>query len=335
MLTTIYDKNGFLDIPNIAKEKQFIKCIIGGRAIGKTYGVLKYSYEIKQKFVLLRTTQAEAEFLYNEDFNPFKTINRDCGYDIHCERLNNYMGIFYIEVESVKVVIGYVLALSTISKIRGFDSSDVRRVIYDEFIPESHVKKIKNSGLALLNAYETINRNRELFGEPPCELWLLSNANDIDSDILLELDILPLHDKIKNNIAYNDEILLIEPTESPISYKKSQTGIYKLSRSFNSMSLDNKFVGHYDGNIRSMSLNNSALWIVCNDLKFYTFKDNNLVYVTMYKRKNDKPIYSYGESDFEKKKFKTECGALFNMYLSGNMYFENTKCEALFNRIWE
>ena len=333
----IYDKNGFLNIPEIAKTEPFIKCIIGGRGIGKTYGVLDYSYERGEKFVLLRTTQSEAEFLYNDDFNPFKSLNRDKGYDVHCERLNQYMGIFYEMVDDVKKIIGYVLALSTVSKIRGFDASasDVRRIIYDEFIPESHVKKIKNSGFALMNAYETINRNRELFGEPPCELWLLSNANTVDSDILLELNILPLHDKIKNSVAFNENILLIEPCESPISYRKSQTGIYKLSRSFNSMSLDNKFVGHYDGNIKSMSLKNSALWITYNELQFYTFRDSNLVYVTLYKRKNDKPLYSYGESDFEKKKFKNECGSLFNLYLNGSMYFENTKCEALFARIWE
>ena len=331
----IYDQNGFLNVPEIAKENQFIKCIIGGRAIGKTYGALKYAYESKEKFILLRTTQSEAEFLYQEDFNPFKTLNRDMHINVHCERLNQYMGIFYIEENQTKIVIGYVLALSTVSKIRGFDSSDVRRIIYDEFIQESHIKKLRGAGFALLNCYETINRNRELFGEKPCELWLLSNANNIDSDILLELNILPLHDRIKNMVASDENILLIEPDNSPISYKKSQTGIYKLSRSFNEMSLNNKFVGHYDGNIKSMSLKNSALWIVSGSLKFYTFRDSNVVYVTEYQRKNEKPIYSYGTSDYEKKKFRNECSSLFNLYLSGAMCFESTKCEALFNKLWE
>lgn len=333
----IYDQNGWLNIPEIASTPQFIKCIIGGRGIGKTFGVLNYSYERKEKFILLRTTQSEAEFLYNADFNPFKSLNSKFGYDVHCEKLNQYIGIFYELVDDVKVITGYVLALSTIAKIRGFDASDVKRIIYDEFIPESHIHNsvIKNGGMALLNAYETINRNRELEGLPPCELWLLSNANNIDSDIMLELDLLPLHDKVRNGIATTSDVILIEPTESPISYRKSQTGIYRLSRSFNKMSLSNQFVGHYDGNIKSMNLNNSSLWIIYDNLCFYTFRDNNIVYVTQYKRKNDQPLYQYGDSNFEKKKFKNEAGSLFNLYLSGDMYFENTKCEALFNKIWE
>lgn len=335
MIMNIYTNEGWLNIPAIAKEEQFIKCIIGGRGIGKTYGVLNYAYQTNEKFVLLRTTQTEADFLFNDDFNPFKSLNRDNGYDVHCERLNNYMGIFYIVIDNIKKIIGYVLALSTISKIRGFDSSDVTNIIFDEFIPESHVHKIKNSGIALLNAYETINRNRELKGEKPCTLWLLSNANDINSDILLELNILPLHDKIKNSVACNKHVLLIEPENSPISESKSKTGIYSLSITFNKMAINNKFAGHYEGNIKSMTLKNCALWVMYDNLCFYTFKDNNLTYCTQYKRKNDKPLYKYGDSDFEKKKFKIECSWLLKLYLSGNMYFENTKCELLFNRIWE
>lgn len=331
----IYDQNGWLDIPSIAKTKQFIKCIIGGRGIGKTYGVLDYSYASKDKFILMRMTQSECDLLYQDDLNPFKSLNNDKGYEVHAERLNKYIGIFYTLVDDVKVICGYILALSTVSKIRGFDASDVKRIIFDEMIEESHAKKLKNSGLALLNAYETINRNRELKGEPPCELWLLSNANTLDSDILLELNILPLHDKLKNGVACDDNILLIEPTNSPISYKKSATGIYSLSRTFNKMALSNEFVGHYDGNIKSMNLKNAQLWITYSTLCFYTFRDSNTIYCTEYKRRTEKPLYQYSDSDYEKKKFKVEAGSLFNLYLTGDMYFENTKCEALFNKIWE
>ncbi|MBO7714454.1 MAG: phage DNA encapsidation protein [Methanobrevibacter sp.] len=342
----IYLPDGWLDVAEISNQPQFIKTIIGGRGIGKTYGVLSYAYDKicpspdciveNEKFILLRTTKTEAEFLYQKDFNPFKTLNTDRGINVSCERLNEYMGIFFIEKEDgEKAVIGYVLALSTVAKIRGFDASDCQRIIYDEFIPESHIQKLKNSGMALLNAYETVNRNRELKGKKPVELWLLSNSNDLDNDIMLELDILSLHDKIKNHYAANDNILLIEPADSPISYRKAATGIYALSRNFNKMSLNNEFVGHYEGNVRSMNLKNGAVWIQYDNLYFYSFKDSNLVYCTMYKKPKEQPLYKYGDTTFENKKFKTECHSLFNFYLTGNMFFENSKCEALFNKIWE
>lgn len=350
-MINVYTKDGWLDIPSISSSPQFIKVIIGGRGIGKTYGVLDYAYKkiapvdkitsandlcLNEKFILLRTTKTEAEFLFQNDFNPFKTLNTDNGYQVQCEKLNEYMGIFYVITEDEeKVIIGYVLSLSTVSKIRGFDASDCSRIIYDEFIPESHVQKIKNSGMALLNAYETINRNRELKGKKPVELWLLSNSNDIDNDIMLELDLLSLHDKVKNHVAFNDNVLLIEPSDSPISYRKAATGIYSLSRNFNRMSLDNKFVGHYEGNIKSMNLKNASLWIVYDNLCFYSFSDSNTVYCTLYKKPKETPLYSYGNSNFENRKFRTEAHSLFTYYLTGNMYFENSKCEALFNKIWE
>ena len=59
--------------------------------------------------------------------------------------------------------------------------------IFDEFIPERHERPIKNEGAAFLNAYETMNRNRELQGYKPIQTLCLANANDLGNPIFMEL----------------------------------------------------------------------------------------------------------------------------------------------------
>lgn len=338
----LYDENGWLDWDSIINHalntgKRLIFCI-GGRGIGKTYGCLDYVYDNDIPFMFLRTESKEIEFLFNDDMNPFNDLNDIKHIDVHAKRINEYYGAFYEHCEDNDndKQLGLMAALSTIGKTRGFGGArKIKIVIYDEFIAEAHVKRMKAQGLAVCNAYETINRNRELQGEPPLLMILLSNANTLDNDVLTELDVLPLHDKLKNQYAENDKIMLIEPNESPISYKKSLTGLYGISKRFDNMSIKNKFVGAYNGNIRSMSLKNAQLWLVYDDLCFWKFSDNNYIYVNSYKPNNQKPLFVFDDSNFEKKRFKKEYFALWRAYLSGLIRFETSKHEAIFNRIWE
>ena len=337
----LYDTNGWLNWEEIIThatntDKRLIICV-GGRGIGKTYGVLNYLYDHDIFFMFMRTESKEIEFLYNDDMNPFNDLNDDKHIDVHARRLNEYYGAFYEQSnEGEEKQLSIMSALSTIGKTRGFGGArKIKIVVYDEFIPESHVKRMKNQGLAVMNAYETINRNRELQGEPPLLMILLSNANTLDNDVLTELNVLPLHDKLKNQYAENDKIMLIEPNESPISYKKQLTGLYGVSKRFDNMSIKNKFVGAYNGNIRSMNLKNGQLWLVYDELCFWRFTDNTIIYVNSYKPNNAKPLFVFDDSDFERKRFRKEYFALWRMYLTGMIKFETSKHEAIFNRIWE
>lgn len=84
---------------------------------------------------------------------------------------------------------GIAMSLSRVAKIRGFNGSDFMDLVFDEFIPERIVVKRKNEGEAFLNAYTTINGNRELKGRAPLKAWLLANANDFESPILSALEL--------------------------------------------------------------------------------------------------------------------------------------------------
>lgn len=185
----LYLDSGYVNIKGIIDLGLPFNFVVGGRGTGKTYTALETVKEEDIKFMFMRRTQAQAELINKPDFSPFKSLNVDKGWNVITKPLTKYNAGFYesCEGEAVGAPIGYTCALSTISNVRGFDAQDVKILVYDEFIPERHERPIKNEGAALLNAYETINRNRELKGHRPLQLLCLANSNDLSNPIFMEL----------------------------------------------------------------------------------------------------------------------------------------------------
>ena len=102
-----------------------------------------------------------------------------------------------VDVEE-KTLHGYTSALSTFSNLRGFDGSNIKILLYDEFIPERHERLIKNEADAFFNVYETINRNRELQGGPPLIALCLSNSNSLASPIFTALNLVKTLERMHN-----------------------------------------------------------------------------------------------------------------------------------------
>ena len=208
---SLYLKNGYLNIEYILKFKLPFNWIVGGRGTGKTYGALKYCYENNKKFIYLRRTQTQIDLIVNNQFNPFKSINKDLKINIGCYPLNKYSKGFFIEewndekdrYEPVGEPIGFGLALSTISNLRGFDASTIDLLIFDEFIYERHERPIKNEADAFLNAFETMNRNRELHGIKPIQCIFCANANNLANPLFLKLNlVLQASRQIRNDIEF-------------------------------------------------------------------------------------------------------------------------------------
>lgn len=144
---------------------------------------------------------------------------------------------------------GIGISLSTIATMRGLSYSNITDIALDEFITEGHVKKIKHEGRAILNAYETICRNREMFGQAPVRFWAFANAFDIYNPLFQELDIVTdcerMMDRGQSDKYYNERglaIHLLQPNPDFIK-QKEQTQIMKLTKgtAFYDMALNNKF----------------------------------------------------------------------------------------------
>ena len=232
------DKNFFFDITN--RSKMPIQVYIGGRGIGKTYSALRFLTRLpsNEKWIYMRRTGKEIEACGTEFGNPFKTINRDTGSAILPESGGGgACQFFYNESDPDNpYLVGYGVALSTFAGLRSMDLSDVTYVVFDEFIPERQVKRIKGEGEALLNFYETVNRNRELQGRPPLILILLSNAINLANPIL---EVLGIIGELENMIETHEHRRTI-PKRSlyiervgrvGVSDAKRDTVLYRLANS--------------------------------------------------------------------------------------------------------
>lgn len=228
-----------------------VKIIIGPRGCGKTYSVLDYMQESsteESKFIYMRRDGTEIDSCSSEYGNPFKKLNSDKGYNIHPFQISKFNG-FGIARDDEATVIGYGVALSIFASMRSQDFSDVDRIFFEEFIPEKHKRKIKGEGPALLNVYETVNRNRELQGQKPVELIMCANGIDLANPILLELGATSLIAKMLANkqrrLTIPEKNLYIEIIpRTKVSELKEDTVLYKLAnQDFVTDSLDTTFRG--------------------------------------------------------------------------------------------
>lgn len=332
--------SGYLDMFRIISIKTPYIFVIGARGTGKTYGALKYALESGTPFVFMRRTQTQVDLIKNDAFNPFKAVDPD----IMVKNINkNLSGIYRGEFDSetqklvpVGAPLGYMLALTTVSNIRGFDASMIELIIYDEFIGEKHERAINGEGNAVLNAYETINRNRELMGKDPVKMLLLANSNDLVNAVFVDLKLVKIAEKLQkshNNIYqdFNRGLTIIMVKESPISQKKKQTALYKLvgDGDFSAMSLDNRFIEDIGDNIKAMPLNEYRPVVFVGELAIYEHKARKEYYITDHKSGAAEDI---DVSDIGLARFRKSYYYIWLMYLQRKVIFESYMHQKIFEK---
>lgn len=338
----IYDSNGYVNVRGILREGYPFNFLVGGRGTGKTYTTLKVAKEDGLRFMLMRRTQSQADLISKPEFSVFKPLNADLGWSVQVKSISKYNSMFFEEIGDdgkIEHPIGYTCALSTLSNMRGFDASDIQLLIYDEFIPEKHERLLKNEADALFNAYETMNRNRELKGVAPIQMVCLANANDITNPVFESLKLIRIADKMQKGNAdrWTDEkrgIQLIMLHRSPISKQKSGTVLYNLTdgSEFANMALDNDF------NVDRMHIKPRPLteYIpVCSvgELCIYRHKSELRLYATTHLS----GVFnkSYGATESELLQYQRIYRAHWDMYLGRKIDFEDVLSEKLFLKYWD
>lgn len=345
-MSKLYLDSGYLNIATIIEDAAPFTFVVGGRGIGKTYGALEYMIQNGKTFMLLRRTQSQTDIINKPEFSPFKRLNADHGWNIVTTPLTKYNSGFYWGEEDEKgglkptgPAIGYTAALSTFSNIRGFDASDVEYMIFDEFIPESHERPLKNEFAALMNCYETVNRNRELQGSKPVKLLCMANANDIANPCFIGLNLIKRVTTMfeKGSEYWYDEkrgISIYIVQRSPISEKKSGTALYMLNQdsAFSEMSLKNAFSANQPSAIATRQLKEYRLIFGIGEIYVYRHKSNGTYYISTH-RTGTAPYY--GESRADIMRVKRQYGWLWTAYLHGKIIFEEYLCEILLTRIFK
>ena len=327
----IYLQSGYLDARAILNLKMTFNFIIGARGVGKTYGFLDACQEDGRVFLYMRRTQIQTDMINKAEFSPFKAICNDKNIEIVPESLGKY-SVRYIKNEET---VCYTCALSTISNMRSIDFSDVDLIIYDEFIPERHERPMKGEGAAFLNAYETVNRNRELAGKDPVQVVCMANAFNIANPIFLELGLVGVAEKMKERrqeIYMNHErsVLIAMPTSAKITAAKSYTALYKLTRGsqFERMALKNDFVYNSADNIKPQKLQEFRPLVTVGEITIYRHKSKPLFYVCEH-RSGNPPTYKTDEVDL--RRYIKAYGFLLNQqYMNNNVKFENILTKSLF-----
>lgn len=267
----------------IRSKNMTFNFIIGGRGIGKTFDLLLRVMKDDIFHLYLRRTQIEVDLSVNKDINPYLTPGSHIGKSYEIVPSKN---IAYIKDDDA--VKGFAVALSTFSNVRGGDFREVKEIIFDEFIPEKSKRStIKDESGSFFNLYESVNRNREMEGQPPVKVFFLSNAVSIVSDMLIELGLVEnLEMMIRKSQRFftdPDRSIAIElPDMESFKGEKEKTALYRLTKGtrFYDHALNNKFA--YDSWYNIAKKNIAEYVPLCGVLSIFIFrhKSNGRLYAT-------------------------------------------------------
>ena len=239
----LFTAAGWVNWEYIMAQNESIIPVIGARGIGKTYGIFKWLIDHGYKFIYLRRLKSQLDECRKEAGNPFKKINTDKEINIKPFASGGTVLFNYEEKTGKTAAVG--VALSVVANIRGVDYSDYDYIVFDEFISSDGERPIKNEFNAFLNFYETVNRNREIQGQPAVKCIMLGNANRISNPYFTGWGCMK---RVLNMIRggqmvwRSDARMIVLLLHSPISEQKAGTVLYRnASHDFISMALDNSF----------------------------------------------------------------------------------------------
>lgn len=219
--------------------------LIGARRRGKTFSCKKWLlngwvYE-HQKFVILRYTDEECQTLAKDNGVRFWG-------DVQ-SKVKKFQDL-KIEMTTSTVTIngevaGYVMPVRLFHKFKGSQYEDVKRILFDEFIPEDTTRYSGDQVWQFLNALMSVVSFRNDF-----KIILTANALDAGNPLLNDI----LHIKLKSGqfglTKRRDKGAVVDyipNSEEFIAYQK-QGNIYKLIKGsrYEDNLLNNEFKGDID-----------------------------------------------------------------------------------------
>lgn len=344
MQTNLYTSDGWIDAAQIVESPCPFVLAIGGRGIGKTYGVLLELYKRGIPFIYMRRTQSQLDAVTIPALNPFNQINTDHGYNVIAEKIGKYTVGFYngatdeegkTRATGEPLAIG--IALSTFASIRGMSAERFEVLLFDEIIPERHEKAFKEEELAFANALESLNRNRELTGREPLKVIMLSNSNTLNSKIISALGCMDeLERMTKRGIDYKvfrNDLAIYRYMDSPVSAKKKNTALYRMiqNKDFQGMSLNNDFSAADFEFVQQKPLSEYNMLVSVGDCTICKHKHNGEYYVISGKKA---PI-KYTLLPLERKAFQKQYFYIWGAVLRKKVYFQSGTVKIEFERAWE
>lgn len=346
----LYLPAGWINMEHIIYDTKTWRVeVYGGRGSGKTYGALKTLIEHGTTFLYLRRTDTQYKIIANQETSPLNVLNRDMDWSYYPYRENDKISSIYKthENQEGKRVpegnpVGYFSSVLSFYNVRGVDLSQVEVIVFDEFVAESHVSKKAGEFEALLNLYETVNRNRELKGADPVKLIMLANTDTIYNTYFVGWKQVNTVLRMKRNDVdyYVDPkgfYTLIATDNSPISEQKGQTKFYRelQGTNFHRMSIESALDYKPGKNIKTRPIKEYTPFYTMGELTVYKHKSRPEFYLTEHKSGNP-PVFE--DSKQGKKSqyffdFRAVLQAYLNIMAGWQVYFETPENEIYF-KMW-
>ena len=333
-MSKIYKKEGWINWPYIIDQGCVFTMVVGPRGVGKTYGLMNELLERREPFIYLRRLKTQIDSCGKQSGNPFKRINLDAGRNILPFSVGG--NIEFREGDKAGPLVAVGVALSTVATVRGIDFSDFKYIVFDEAVAMIGEKPIKNEFDAFMNFYETANRNRELIGEKPVQVFLLGNANKLSNPYFTGWRFMKTALRMirGNQMVFrtpDNTRMMIMLQNSPISKRKAETAAYKNgSESFIAMAIDNSFRTD-ETNIHSEPLKEYNHIVSIGEIGIYRHKSERKYYVSS---KTQTPYYD--DFGIQLRMFQQDFIMLrANYFIAKNFIFEDYESELLFREYFE
>lgn len=338
----------FYDIANDIKGREDypIFIVMGGRGTGKTYSTLKYMIDTDTKFIFMKRHNDDVRLLCQNfkrgadedlfiDLSPFKSINRDTGWNIQAFLIEKGLGGFWkcdAENKPVGSPVGYILSLNAVAKFKGFDMSDCDAIVFDEFVPMLYERVNKNEGIALLDLYRTVGRANNILYGKVLKLIMLANPVTVSTPIFYTLNLTDILADMQAN--GEEEADLVDrgiyihriPDINGFREQEAKNPIYKAMRGtrWAKMSLDNDFAYDDFSNVNPHSIRKmSCICMITREEKQWFVYVGSDGYYMSYKRSNTyEAAYDLNKENDQKRFYMEQVIYLQNECISGNMNFE-------------
>lgn len=266
-------------IPEETKLKPF-NFIIGGYGVGKSYSAVDRAVTAYPgAFMYLRNTGEQLKECCGAFGNPFKKWAANNNRDITMKMEKSH-AVVYEHTGNDKQIVGYGACLSTFENLRSIDLSQIKFVVFEEFIEKRTLMFDQFTNFT--RAYETINRNREILGEPPVYVVLLSNAQRLGNPILRGYNLIPIIESMQKSgqqvTTCNNGQVRIELPKSEISEQKRNTALYLATQGarFQKEALENEFSNDSFTGIKKVNINEYTPVIAIDDIYIYRHKANSM-----------------------------------------------------------
>lgn len=319
--------NGYVHVPNLINFLEAndipICVMIGARGIGKTYGILEYMLDNDIQHIYMRRVYEHAALCANPLFSDYMKISETKEYETSIYKMK---GLKIFGVKKDEEFIGAIAALHQFATARGFNGANFKYCFLDEFIPLEIENSRPGTGKAVLDIYETINRNRELEGKSNFKFLLASNSDNLNSDILYQLGLISKFAKMNEKgkmIEVYDNKLLINFKNSPISKKKAELQkIYKTGQTdYYDMAINNNFKKLSRYNVKRQPIKEYIPIAKVGELCLYLHKTRPEYYCSLVSA----GVFpkEYGNQKLEKQKFLAQNRQIFIAFLENRIIFSD------------